>query len=143
MSKPCHPLWMLVAVLCGSCGSGEVVTNDDEFAEGYPGGSQNPPATQEGVVPNFPDCPECSNACLACIEAADSDDDIAFLQCVNGAACQAYLAESGDSVPEYGVSDDNILLVPEPGQDGCEQLEDPCLVCECAFGVGADECDFC
>lgn len=144
MSKPCPPLWMFVAALCVSCGSGEAVT--DDFAEGYQGGSQSPPATQQGEstpTPNFADCPECSNACFACIEAA-GNDDLAYLQCVNGASCQAYLAESGANVPEYGVSDDNILLVPEPPeQDGCELLEDACLVCQCNFGVGADECDFC
>lgn len=140
MSKPCHPLWMLVAALCASCGSGEAVTDDS--AEGYPGGSQNPPVTQEGVTPNFPDCPECSNACLACIDTA-GDDDVALLQCMNGAACRAYIADSGVLVPEYGVSDDNILLVPAADQDGCEQLEDACLVCQCAFGVDAEECSFC
>jgi hypothetical protein len=133
---------LLAAVFC-SCGSGEAVTED--FAEGYPGGSQNPPATQQGEstpTPNFADCPECSNACLACIETA-GNDDLAFLQCVNGPACQAYLAESGASVPEYGVSDDNILLTPAPPENGCEQLDDACLACECSFGVGAEECDFC
>ena len=146
MSKAYHSLWLLCLGLsfCG-CGSGEAAT--DDFGAGYPGGSEPPPVTQRGEstpTPNLPECPECSNVCLACVEDAGEDEN-AVLVCLIGPECTAYFAQYTDSVPEYGVADDNILETPtDAGQpDVCDQIEDPCLACECIFGDGAEECAGC
>ena len=129
------------ALVC-AC-SGEAATED--FGNGYPGGSQPPPASQQGEAtptPNFPDCPECSNACLACIEAA-GEDEIEGIKCITGSACQAYLAEFIDSVGEYG-SSGNILATPEgepPEGDEClDVADDDCLYCQCLLGEQSDTC---
>ncbi|HEU5076874.1 MAG TPA: hypothetical protein VFU02_21940 [Polyangiaceae bacterium] len=146
MSKAHHAVW-LFCLGVSACGSGEAVTNEDEFGAGYRGGSEPPPATQRGEstpAPNFSECPECSNACLACIENAGEDETESLL-CLIGPVCKAYFAQYTDSVPEYGVADDNILDTPDdqlPPED-CTQIEDPCLACECFFGPGATECVEC
>ena|SRR5688572_1560517 len=142
MSKPSHALWgFLLALACG-CGSGEAAT--DDFGAGYKGGSQPPPATQRGEstpTPNLSECPECSNACLQCIENAGEDENESLI-CLIGPECTTYFAAYIDTIPEYGVADDNILGTPDqaaPPED-CTGIEDPCLVCECVFGPGAEEC---
>lgn len=144
MSKANHALWMLCLGLA-ACGSGEAATED--FGAGYRGGSEPPPATQRGEstpTPNLSECPECSNACVACIENAGEDETESLL-CLIGPECKGYLAQYIDSVPEYGVADDNILATPDqplPPED-CTQIEDQCLACECVFGSGAEECAEC
>lgn len=146
MSKAYHSLWLLCFGLgLYGCGSGEAAT--DDFGAGYPGGSEPPPVTQRGEstpTPNLPECPECSNACLACLENA-GEDEIELLVCLAGPECTAYFAQYTDSVPEYGVADDNILDTPSDAEqpDVCDQFEDSCLQCECVFGVGAEECAGC
>ena len=142
MSKAYHSLWMLCLGLC-ACGSGEAAT--DDFGEGYPGGSEPPPVTQRGEstpTPNLSECPECSNVCVACIENAGEDTEEQLL-CLIGPECTAYFAQYIDSVPEYGVADDNILDTPDDGGDACDQIEDGCLACECLFGPDAEECGEC
>src|SRR5690606_31467086 len=91
---------MLLLLALGAC-SGETASSD--FGEGKPGGSEPPPATQNGEstpTPNFPGCPECSNTCFACLEEAGQDESAAFV-CIGSAACQAYLAQLVDLNPEY------------------------------------------
>lgn len=144
MSKAYHAFWLLCLGLT-SCGSGEAVTQD--FGEGYQGGHEPPPATQRGEstpTPNLSDCPGCYNECAACLDTAGEDDEDLLL-CLMGPACTTYFASFVDSIPEYGVSHDNVLGTPSP-QEGpqdeqCSQIEDPCLLCECYFGPGSTECD--
>jgi hypothetical protein len=143
MSKAHHALWLFCLGL-SSCGSGEAVSDEDDFGAGYPGGREPPPATQRGEstpTPNFPECPECTNACLACLESAGENETDSLL-CLIGPECTAYFAQYIDSIPEYGVADDNILYTPDDGQSPgqCSGIEDPCLACECVFGPGAEEC---
>jgi hypothetical protein len=142
MAKPSHALWVFLLAIAGGCGSGEAATED--FGNGYKGGSEPPPMTQRGEstpTPNLSECPECSNACLECIEDA-GEDEIESLVCLIGPECKAYFSTYIDSVPEYGVADDNILDTPtgeQPGEE-CAEITDPCLACECFFGPGAEEC---
>jgi hypothetical protein len=144
MSKTYHALWLLCLGLF-SCGSGEAVTED--FGEGYQGGYEPPPATQRGQStppPNLSECPECYSGCIACLDhARETDADV--LICLNSPECEAYFASQAASMPEYGVTDDNIFDAPseDPPPEDCSEITDYCLLCECYFGEGAEECVEC